>query len=129
MRKQGNKGAADQSDAAARHELAYTYTDGAWNPATHDYDIGGGWAPNRKNGDVITVQNEGANEVRVKFQYTRTDTAIGGSFADSDGNTVSSISLPISGTKNVRLCPTGRPGKALNNAKIGSVTVRLEGGY
>lgn len=110
-------------------ELAYTYTDGAWNPATHDYDIGGGWAPNRKNGDVITVQNEGANEVRVKFQYTQTDTAIGGSFANSDGNTVSSISLPISGTKTVRLCPTGRPGKALNNAKIGSVTVRLEGGY
>lgn len=109
-------------------ELAYTYTDGAWNPATHDYDIGG-WAPNRKNGDVITVQNEGANEVRVKFQYTRTDTAIGGSFANSDGNTVSSIALPISGTKTVRLCPTGRPGKALNNAKIGSVTVRLEGGY
>ena len=110
-------------------ELVYTYTDGAWNPATHDYDIGSGWAPNRKNGDVITVQNEGANEVRVKFQYTRTDTAIGGSFSDSNGNTVSSISLPISGTKTVRLCPTGRPGKALNNAKIGSVTVRLEGGY
>lgn len=110
-------------------ELAYTYTDGAWNPATHDYDIGGGWAPNRKNGDVITVQNEGANEVRVKFQYTRTDTAIGGSFSDSNGNTVSSISLPISGTKTVRLCPTGRPDKALNNTKIGSVTVRLEGGY
>ena len=110
-------------------ELAYTYTDGAWNPATHDYDIGGGWAPNRKNGDVITVQNEGANEVRVKFQYTRTDTTIGGSFSDSNGNTVSSISLPISGTKTVRLCLTGRPGKALNNAKIGSVTVRLEGGY
>ena len=110
-------------------ELVYTYTDGAWNPATHDYDIGGGWAPNRKNGDVITVQNEGANEVRVKFQYTRTDTAIGGSFADSDGDTVSLIALPISRTKTVRLCLTGRPGKALNNAKIGSVTVRLEGGY
>lgn len=109
-------------------ELAYTYTDGAWNPATHDYDIGGGWAPNRKNGDVITVQNEGANEVRVKFQYTRTDTAIGGSFSDSNGNTVSLIALPISRTKTVRLCPTGRPDKALNNTKIGSVTVRLEGG-
>lgn len=109
-------------------ELAYTYTDGAWNPATHDYDIGG-WAPNRKNGDVITVQNEGANEVRVKFQYTQTDTAIGGSFANSDGDTVSLIALPVNRTKTVRLCLTGRPGKALNNAKIGSVTVRLEGGY
>lgn len=111
-------------------ELAYTYTDGAWNPATHDYDIGGGWAPNRKNGDVITVQNEGANEVRVKFQYTRTDTAIGGSFANSDRDYLDSpIDLPVNRTQTVRLCPTGRPDKALNNAKIGSVTVRLEGGY
>lgn len=111
-------------------ELAYTYTDGAWNPATHDYDIGGGWAPNRKNGDVITVQNEGANEVRVRFQYTQTDTAIGGSFANSDGDGIySPIDLPVNRTQTVRLCLTGRPGKALNNTKIGSVTVRLEGGY
>lgn len=111
-------------------ELVYTYTDGAWNPATHDYDIGGGWAPNRKNGDVITVQNEGANEVRVKFQYTRTDTAINGSFANSDGDYIySPIDLPVNRTQTVRLCLTGRPGKALNNAKIGSVTVRLKGGY
>lgn len=111
-------------------ELAYTYTDGAWNPATHDYDIGGGWAPNRKNGDVITVQNEGANAVRVRFQYTKADTAIGGSFATSDGGGIySPIDLPANRTKAVRLCLTGRPDKALNNAEIGSVTVRLEGGY
>lgn len=108
-------------------ELAYTYTDGAWNPATHDYDIGGGWAPNRKNGDVITVQNEGANEVRVQFQYTQTNTAIGGSFVNSEGYGIySPIELKINRTQTVQLCLTGRPDKALNNAKIGSVTVRLE---
>lgn len=111
-------------------ELAYTYTDGAWNPATHDYDIGGGWAPNRKNGDVITVQNEGANAVRVRFQYTQTNTAISGSFANSEGYGIySPIELKINRTQTVRLCLAGRPDKALNNAEIGSVTVRLEGGY
>lgn len=110
--------------------LAYTYTDGTWNPATHAYDIGGGWKPNQTNGDAITVQNEGANEVRVQFQYTKTDTAIGGSFVNNDGDYIySPIDLRVNWTQTVQLCLTGRPDKALNNEKIGSVTVRLEGGY
>lgn len=111
-------------------ELAYTYTDGAWNPATHDYDIGGGWAPNQTNGDIITVRNDSAGEVRVSFQYTKTNAAIGGSFVNSEGYGIySPIELKINRTQTVQLCLAGRPDKALNNAKIGSVTVRLERGY
>ena len=111
-------------------ELAYTYTDGAWNPATHEYDIGGGWAPNHANGDAVTVRNEGANAVRVRFRYTQTNTAISGSFANNDGDGIySAIDLPVNRAQTVRLCLAGRPDKALNNAEIGSVTVRLEGGY
>ena len=108
-------------------ELAYTYTDGAWNPATHDYDIGGGWKPNQTNGDIITVRNDSADKVRVSFQYTKTNAAIGGSFVNSEGYGIySAIEMPVSGTQTVRLCLTDRPDTALNNAKIGSVTVRLE---
>lgn len=76
------------------------------------------------------MQNEGANVVRVQFQYTKTDAAISGSFANSDRDYIySPIDLPVNRTQTVRLCLTGRPDKALNNAEIGSVTVRLEGGY
>ena len=107
--------------------LAYTYTDGTWNPATHAYDIGGGWKPNQTNGDAITVQNESADEVHVRFQYTQTNTAISGGFVNSEENGIySAIELPVNQTQTVRLRLTGRPNTALNNTNIGSVTVRLE---
>ena len=107
--------------------LAYTYTDGTWNPATHAYDIGGGWKPNQANGDAITVKNESADEVRVSFQYTQTNTAISGGFVNSDGDPIYiPIDLWVNGTQTVRLRLTGRPDTALNNTKIGSVTVKLE---
>lgn len=107
--------------------LAYTYTDGTWNPATHAYDIGGGWKPNQANGDAITVKNESADEVHVRFQYTKTNTAISGSFVNSDGDPIySAKELPINRAQTVWLRLTGRPNTALNNTKIGSVTVRLE---
>ena len=107
--------------------LAYTYTDGTWNPATHAYDIGGGWKPNQKNGDIITVRNDSADEVRVSFRYTKTNAAISGGFVNSDEDPIYiPIDLRVNRTQTVWLRLTGRPDTALNNANIGSVTVKLE---
>lgn len=48
--------------------LAFTYTDGLWDPETHDY-TDGQWAANDPDGDKITVENTGKTEVSVEFVY------------------------------------------------------------
>ena len=106
--------------------LAYTYTDGDWDPASHAY-AGGGWSPDSPGGDTITVTNESAQAVDVSFAYTQTNGSISGSF-ESGGSAVTDISLPVSGTRAVRLVLTGTPDGALSNETIGTVTVRLGGG-
>ena len=97
----------------------------------------GAWNAGRRTCAVCGEEDVRTNTVTVTwgelaytYTDTRTDTAISGSFANSDGGGIySPIDLPVNRTKTVRLCLTGRPDKALNNAEIGSVTVRLEGGY
>ena len=106
--------------------LAYTYTDGGWDPASHAY-AGGGWSPDSPGGDTITVTNESAQAVDISFAYTQTNESISGSF-ESGGSAVTDISLPVSGTRAVRLVLTGTPDRALSNETIGTVTVRLGGG-
>ena len=106
--------------------LAYTYEDGDWDPASHAY-TGGGWSPDSPGGDTITVTNEGAQAVSVSFAYTQTNGSISGSF-ESGVSAVTAVSLPVSGTREVRLVLTGTPDGALSNETIGTVTVRLGGG-
>lgn len=106
-------------------DLAYTYEDGTWQPDTHTY-LGSRWTVDKPGGDVITVQNEGANDVKVTFYYYGYYSAIAGSFADSAGREITdAVALPVGGTETARLALSGRPTTALKNRRIGSVTVRL----
>ena len=101
--------------------LAYTYTDGPWDPATHACKDGS-WSVDDADGNMITVRNEGANEAKVTFRYTPTISAISGTLAgDSDAT------LQADGIAAVRLNLSGKPDRELNGDKIGTITVRLGG--
>ena len=108
--------------------LAYTYTDGTWQPEDHTY-LGGGWTVDDPGGDAITVQNEGANAVKVTFNYESAQefSAVTGSFADSAGQglAASAVALPVGKAETVRLALSGAPSRAISQGRIGSVTVRL----
>ena len=108
--------------------LAYTYTDGTWQPEDHTY-LGSGWTVDDPDGDAITVQNEGANAVKVTFNYESAQefSTVMGSFADSVGQglAASAVALPVGKAETVRLALSGAPSRAISQGRIGSVTVRL----
>lgn len=110
--------------------MEFTYYDGEWNPKTHKYKDGG-WEPNTTNGDMITVQNNGTVSVNVSFVYkadTSVISGISGSFTGDDGKAVTSpLNLAEDETRYVRLVLSGRPGRNLNKAVIGKITVTLGG--
>lgn len=102
-------------------EMAFTCTDGTWDPKTHNY-IGGGWKPNSTDGNKVTAKNEGTETVKVTFSYTSTDSIVRGVLSGTTAAT-----LPADGSASAWLHLWGTPDKELNNEKIGTVTVKLGG--
>lgn len=108
-------------------DLSFTYSDGSWNAGTHSYE-GGGWTADAEGGDAITVANTGAAPVTADYTYQPVETGITGSFANSDGNPVTTpATLQPNGTSTVLLALTGKPDKNLDAAIIGTVTVTIGG--
>lgn len=102
-------------------EMAFTCTDGTWDPKAHNY-IGGGWKPNSADGNKITATNNGTGAVRVIFRYTSTNSVVQGVLA---GSIETTLSTGASATARLHL--RGKPDKELNNETIGTVTVTLGG--
>lgn len=111
------------------NEMSFTYTDGEWDPDTHDYSAGK-WSENIATGNEITVENEGEGEVNISFTYTKTDqtSAVNGSFTDRNENAQNSSSaLPPGGKKYTLLHLSGKPKRNMDNETIGTVTVYIGG--
>ena len=107
--------------------LDFTYSDGTWNPENHAYE-NGGWKTNTPDSNQITVENKGEAKVTVTFSYTKTNSAVSGSFADKAGKPITSpVILPTKNKKYARLTLAGKPDQNLENAAIGTVTIKVGG--
>ena len=107
-------------------ELSFTYSDGTWNPDTHEYD-GEGWTVDKEDGNTVKVENNGNTAVSVSFTYTATVDGITGSFTDGETPVSEPVSLPENGSSTVYLILARKPEQNLDHAKIGSVTVTIGG--
>lgn len=107
-------------------ELSFTYSDGTWNPDTHTYD-GAGWNVDEEGGNSIKVENTGNTDVNVTYEYKAEETGITGSFTDGENPVSTPVALPANNSSTVYLILAGKPGKELEKAIIGSVTVTIGG--
>lgn len=108
-------------------EMSFTYTDGVWDPETHDCPIGE-WKADSTDGNMITVENGGEGEVTVSFVYTQEDDSVAGSFADEQGADIETpVALPAGDKKYAWLNLNGKPKRDMNAETVGRVTVYLGG--
>ena len=107
-------------------DLSFTYSDGTWNPDTHEYD-GEGWTVDEEGGNSIKVENTGNTDVNVTYDYKVVENGITGSFTDGENPVSEPVSLPANNSSTVYLILAGKPEQNLDHAKIGSVTVTIGG--
>ena len=105
--------------------LSYSYSDGTWNPSTHEYE-GSGWTC-AENSNAVTVANNGDDSVQIGFTYTAKSYygEISGSCKDSGKNTVSSFTLASGNIRTTYLALSGKPNGELSSTAIGQVTVNV----
>lgn len=109
--------------------MAFTYTDGAWDPETHS-SLPGKWAADSTDGNMITVENSGNSEVDVSFIYAKSDdnSAVDGRFANEQGSDIEGFAaLPVGDKKYARLLLSGKPEHSMSAETVGTVTVCLGG--
>ena len=105
--------------------LSYSYSDGTWNPSTHEYE-GSGWTC-AENSNAVTVANNGDDSVQIGFTYTAKSDyrEISGSFKDSGNNAVSSFTLASGNSRTTYLAVSGKPNGELSSTAVGQVTVNV----
>lgn len=104
--------------------MNYTYSDGIWNAATHSYD-NSGWSDDGSG--YIKVVNSGTVDTTAAFAFVPDREEISGSFTDGTNVITDPVDIPAGQSQMAYLLLSGKPAEELDNAKIGTVTVRIGG--
>ena len=97
--------------------MEFTYTDGVWNPETHDYNYGG-WSV---TGGTVTVKNTGNVTVTASFDYVSESNVTG----IVGGFTIQSFNLDENESDTTRLILSGKANRRLLYESIGTITVTI----
>lgn len=111
------------------NDMAFTYTDGPWDPEKHEY-TDGRWSVDVRDGGMITVVNAGNTDINVVFTYEKanTDSAVEGSFVDDTNAPVEGpLAVAVGEKKYAWLLLSGKPEHDMQGETVGTVTVRLGG--
>ena len=95
-----------------------------WGSMDFTYTDGSGW--NNPDTAWVQVENTGNTSVTVTYDYVTERTDITGSFFDGTATVTAPVAVDTETTKKIWLRLDGKPGEALNNAKIGSVKLTIE---
>lgn len=114
-----------QSISVSWGDLNFTYSDGSWNPTSHQYE-GVGWTAN-EDSNYFVVTNNGASEVSVDISYNSDRTDIAGSFKNGETSIDGPASIGAGQAMTFYLFLTGKPTDTLDETVIGTVTIRIGG--
>lgn len=107
-------------------KMEFVYSDGIWNPSTHEYENGGWTCDDAAN--LIKVTNNGDMDISAKYSYISDNeyNSVTGIFKDTNNDEITSSGIISGEVSFVYLELLGKPGKEIEVQKIGSVTVILD---
>lgn len=105
--------------------MEFTYSDGQWNPATHQYEDGGWKCESGSN--KITVNNNSDIDIVSSAQYVPSEgySEISGKITDENGNEVTENTIGSGNTASTFLVLSGKPNQEFEEQNIGSVKVTI----
>lgn len=95
--------------------MEFTYSDGAWDPDTHDYGTVG-WTT---TGGTVTVRNAGTETVNVALSFTPVLTGLTGTLSKT------AMTLAARESDSASLMLSGTPAQGMTRALIGTVSITI----